>query len=113
MHPGVLAAGVDSLNVFAATAIACHMLVDRPEPLFSPGAEGTGASDMHGKEKVYGSIPVTGLHRNSLRGQVRSSLDSSHPTLRMGAVSVLGGIWEIASRRASEAGSALPVRTAS
>jgi hypothetical protein len=57
MHPGVLAAGVDSLNVFAATAIACHMLVDRPEPLFSPGAEGTGASDMHGKEKVYGSIP--------------------------------------------------------
>jgi hypothetical protein len=30
-----------------------------------------------------------------LKGQVRSSLDSSHPTLRMGAVAVLGGIWEI------------------
>ena len=27
--------------------------------------------------------------------QVRSSLDSSHPTLRIGAVAVLGGIWEI------------------
>ena len=30
-----------------------------------------------------------------LKNQVRSSLDSSHPTLRMGAVAVLGGIWEI------------------
>src|SRR4029079_14437100 len=30
-----------------------------------------------------------------LKDQVRSSLDSSHPTLRMGAVAVLGGIWEI------------------
>ena len=30
-----------------------------------------------------------------LKDQVRSSLDSSHPTLRMGAVPVLGGIWEI------------------
>jgi hypothetical protein len=33
-----------------------------------------------------------------LKGQVRSSLDSSHPTLRMGAVTVLGGIWEVVSR---------------
>ena len=32
----------------------------------------------------------------NLQGQVRSSLDSSHPTRRMGAVAVLGGIWEIA-----------------
>src|SRR6516225_2514162 len=32
-----------------------------------------------------------------IKDQVRSSLDSSHPTLRMGAVAVLGGIWEIAS----------------
>ncbi len=32
-----------------------------------------------------------------LKDQVRSSLDSSHPTLRMGAVAVLGGIWEIVS----------------
>jgi len=30
-----------------------------------------------------------------LKYQVRSSLDSSHPTLWMGAVAVLGGIWEI------------------
>jgi tRNA G18 (ribose-2'-O)-methylase SpoU len=27
MHPGALAAGVDSLNVVAAAAIACHVLV--------------------------------------------------------------------------------------
>src|SRR6185312_16077818 len=33
-----------------------------------------------------------------LKDQVRSSLDSSHPTLRMGAVAVLGGIWEVVSR---------------
>src|SRR5580765_3643638 len=32
-----------------------------------------------------------------LKDQVRSSLGSSHPTLRMGAVAVLGGIWEIVS----------------
>ena len=38
----------------------------------------------------------TGL---SLRGQVRSSPDSSHPALRMGTVAVLGGIWEIAFRQ--------------
>ena len=30
-----------------------------------------------------------------LKDQVRSSLDSSHPTIWMGAVAVLGGIWEI------------------
>jgi hypothetical protein len=30
-----------------------------------------------------------------LKDQVRSSLDSSYPTLWMGAVAVLGGIWEI------------------
>jgi hypothetical protein len=30
-----------------------------------------------------------------LKDQVRSSLDSSHPTPRMGVVAVLGGIWEI------------------
>ena len=30
-----------------------------------------------------------------LKDQVRSSLDNSHPTLRMGVVAVLGGIWEI------------------
>jgi hypothetical protein len=44
--------------------------------------------------------------------QVRSSLDSSHPTLRMGAVPVLGGIWEIASCRAGRAGPAGPARPA-
>jgi tRNA G18 (ribose-2'-O)-methylase SpoU len=34
MHPGALAAGVDSLNVVAAAAIACHVLVgaDRARP---------------------------------------------------------------------------------
>jgi hypothetical protein len=28
MHPGALASGVDSLNVVAAAAIACHLLAD-------------------------------------------------------------------------------------
>ena len=31
MHPGALAAGVDSLNVVAAAAIACHVLASAPE----------------------------------------------------------------------------------
>jgi hypothetical protein len=31
MHPGALAAGVDSLNVVAAAAIACHVLVGGDE----------------------------------------------------------------------------------
>jgi tRNA G18 (ribose-2'-O)-methylase SpoU len=35
MHPGALAAGVDSLNVVAAAAIACHVLVGADE--ISPG----------------------------------------------------------------------------
>src|SRR5438874_12462484 len=35
-----------------------------------------------------------------LKYQVRSSLNSSHPTLRMGAVAVLGGIWEVVFFRA-------------
>src|SRR5215831_12031140 len=35
-----------------------------------------------------------------INDQVRSSLDSSHPTLWMGAVAVLGGIWEIVFSRA-------------
>src|SRR6266487_2603562 len=37
-----------------------------------------------------------------LKYQVRSSLDSSHPTLWMGAVAVLGGIWEIVFCRSAE-----------
>jgi hypothetical protein len=37
----------------------------------------------------------------SLKYQVRSSLDSSYPTLWMGAVAVLGGIWEIVGRSRS------------
>src|SRR5580704_10126692 len=32
MHPGALAAGVDSLNVVAAAAIACHVLVGGDQP---------------------------------------------------------------------------------
>ena len=34
MHPGALASGVDSLNVVAAAAIACHVLAgaDQPDP---------------------------------------------------------------------------------
>jgi tRNA G18 (ribose-2'-O)-methylase SpoU len=32
MHPGALAAGVDSLNVVAAAAIACHVLVAADQP---------------------------------------------------------------------------------
>ena len=35
-----------------------------------------------------------------LKDQVRSSLDSCHLTLWMGAVAVLGGIWEIVFLRA-------------
>jgi len=42
-------------------------------------------------------MPSSGLNvkTSPLKDQVRSSLDSSHPPLRMGAVAVLGGIWEI------------------
>jgi hypothetical protein len=42
-------------------------------------------------------MPSSGLNvkTSPLKGQVRSSLDSSHPTLLMGVVVVLGGIWEI------------------
>ena len=39
-----------------------------------------------------------------LKDQVRSSLDRSHPTLWMGAVAVLGGIWEIVFFQADGAG---------
>ena len=35
------------------------------------------------------------MKASPLQDQVRSSLDSSHPTLRVGVVAVLGGIWEI------------------
>jgi hypothetical protein len=38
-----------------------------------------------------------------LKDQVRSSLDSSYPTLRKGAVAVLGGIWEIVFFQADRA----------
>jgi tRNA G18 (ribose-2'-O)-methylase SpoU len=42
MHPGALAAGVDSLNVVAAAAIACHVLMGadpaRPPPDLYAGA---------------------------------------------------------------------------
>jgi hypothetical protein len=38
-----------------------------------------------------------------LKDQVKSSLDSSHLTLRMGVVAVLGGIWEIVFFRADGA----------
>src|ERR1700758_5555481 len=47
-----------------------------------------------------------------LKDQVRSSLDGSHPTLRMGAVAVLGGIWEIVSVRADSPGPTELVRSA-
>ena len=36
MHPGALAAGVDSLNVVAAAAIACHVLVGAGQPDLRP-----------------------------------------------------------------------------
>jgi hypothetical protein len=39
-----------------------------------------------------------------LQDQVRSSLDNSHRTPRMGAVAVLGGIWEIVFFQADGAG---------
>jgi hypothetical protein len=45
-----------------------------------------------------------------LQDQVRSSLDSSHPTLRMGVVAVLGGIWEIVFFRADRARPVGPAR---
>jgi tRNA G18 (ribose-2'-O)-methylase SpoU len=32
MHTGALAAGVDSLNVVAAAAIACHVLAAADQP---------------------------------------------------------------------------------
>src|SRR6185437_12367324 len=40
-----------------------------------------------------------------IKDQVRSSLDSSYPTLWVGAVAVLGGIWEIVFSRFSRADS--------
>ena len=52
------------------------------------------------RRRSIGSIPYRGSTEIHLLGQVRSSLDSSRPKLRMGAVSVLGGIGEIAFRRA-------------
>jgi hypothetical protein len=57
----------------------------------------------HGKEKS------TVRFRNGapLKDQVRSSLNSSYPTLRMGAVAVLGGIWEIVFCRPAELAPAL------
>ena len=36
MHPGALAAGVDSLNVVAAAAIACHLLVGADQRVTDP-----------------------------------------------------------------------------
>jgi hypothetical protein len=44
-----------------------------------------------------------------LKDQVRSSLDSSHPTLWMGAVAVLGGIWEVVSSGSFGADMTCPV----
>jgi hypothetical protein len=43
------------------------------------------------------------------KDQVRSSPNSSHSTRRMGAVAVLGGIWEIVSSQSSRAEKAGPV----
>jgi hypothetical protein len=67
------------------------------------------AASLHGDTPYSGNsvtpvpvIPYTtsvdvNRFRNGapLKDQVRSSLDSSHRTLRIGAVAVLGGIWEI------------------
>ena len=70
----------------------------------------TGWSHAHGG-KPLNLVPcrwrmtrfVTGLHENYLQGQVRSSLDSSHPTRRMGAVAVLGEIGRSYSSRPTAA----------
>jgi tRNA G18 (ribose-2'-O)-methylase SpoU len=50
MHPGALAAGVDSLNVVAAAAIACHVLTGGDETRSAEGSWGF-ATPGHGAAK--------------------------------------------------------------
>ena len=64
-----------------------------------PGSRGAVAqlvAHLHGMEGVRGSNPLSSTEE--IAGQRLTY--SSHPTRRMGAVAVLGGIWEIVSSRA-------------
>ena len=51
--------------------------------------------DVSGDEIVFVLEQIHKREAGPLQDQVRSSLDSSHFTPWMGAVAVLGGIWEI------------------
>lgn len=62
-----------------------------------PSATPPDESARHGKEKVCRFDSVTGFTEIHLLGQVRSSLDSSNPKLRMGAVPC----WEESGRSPS------------
>src|SRR6266496_2973200 len=46
-------------------------------------------------QEARGSSPLSSTAQDLASGQVRSSLDRSHPSRRVGSFSVLGGIWEI------------------
>jgi hypothetical protein len=56
-------------------------------------AIGSAGERLVHTEEVTGSIPVSPTDVRP----VQRLTDSSHPTHRMGAVAVLGGIWEIVS----------------
>src|SRR4249919_3811272 len=60
------------------------------------GAVAQLVAHLHGMEGVRGSNPLSSTEE--IAGQRLTY--SSHPTRRMGAVAVLGGIWEIVFSRA-------------
>jgi len=55
---------------------------------------------------------VRSQYRPQMFGQFRGSTDSSHPIRGMGAVAVLGGIWEIVFSRTSCRTASMPTATA-
>ena len=46
-------------------------------------------------QEARGSSPLSSTAQDLALDQVRSSLDRSHPSRRVGSFSILGGIWEI------------------
>jgi hypothetical protein len=67
--------------------------------LNSAWVHATGLTGQGGLPMVRRRSTVRFRNGAPPKDQVRSSLDSSHPTLRMGVVTVLGGIWEIVGDR--------------
>jgi len=68
-------------------------LPQRPRQLQVPLTRPSRRVSAETHHAIASGVVSTGINP---RGQVRSSLDGSHLTRRMGAVPVLGGIWEIA-----------------